>query len=396
MGTKFCNLNLKGMGLLVPKGLEALTFDCAPNWTTVTSPNFQWGHTQRYAKALSAELEVPTLCTEYFDDDYVEFSMYEMGKRTARHVPATYEDLRRTKGNPNKFLSALGLNPLDAPILEKIFTVRDPEQAVCLMESFFGCPIWGVDVDCPPIGVPNPNTVRSFIGASCPVRATTVKRKAKKGCPPYWDGELGKSPCPMTNAFREDTVFCWGGDLNHILKVLRSWVKKMQKALEEETSSSFGQAWVIKNYQRQLDMMHFRVFRQDGLMVLKGIPICNVDADLPDLSRDFRCLTAVTRIEAETCTAKAHPRFDCGFAYGKKLICFGVRGENPRVMPDFTLESPWLNLASGELISAFETPAYWDAVQAVGSLLGFPIWPKAFGSEWTCAEEAPHLQVFSK
>lgn len=398
MGTKFCNLNLRGVGLPISKEWADSALECAPGWTTMTSPRFQWGHTQPYAKELSAKLRIPVLCTEYYDDDYAEFSLYEEGKRSARHVPATYEGLRRTMGNPSKFLSAFGLNALDAPILEKLFAVKEPEQAVCLIESFFGCPIWGVDENCLPIGAPDPNTARDFVGANCPVRYAAEKRKIKTDRPPYLGGELGKPPYPLESTFQkvEDTVFCWGGDLNYILKVLRRWVADLQAALlEVERWNIPDYAWVMEDYRRQLDMMHFRVFQQGNCAVLKGVPICNVDVDLPDLARDFRCLTAATRIVAENNKEECQ-RFDCGFAYGKKLLCFGRRGEYPNVMPDFTLESPWVNLKPKELISAFETPAYWDAVRSVGNLLGFPLWTMTLDPGWKCTEDTPHLQVFTK
>jgi len=35
----------------------------------------------------------PMLSTEYFDDDYVEFAVYENGKFLTRHVPVEYEGL---------------------------------------------------------------------------------------------------------------------------------------------------------------------------------------------------------------------------------------------------------------------------------------------------------------
>ena len=399
MGTKFCNLNLRGTGLSIPNEWADSAFECAPGWTTMTSPRFQWGHAQPYAKELSAKLRVPVLCTEYYDDDYAEFSLYEDGKRSARHVPATYEDLRRIKGNPSKFLSAFGLDALDAPILEKLFAVKDPEHAVCLIESFLGCPIWGVDENYPPIGAPDPNTARDFVGASCPVRYIAETRKVNKEHLPYLGGEPGEPPIPPESAFQEDvdTIFCLGGDLNYILKVLRRGVANLQNALfKAERANIPGHAWVIEDYRRQLDMTHIQVFQQGDLSVLKGVPICNVDVDLPDLARNFHCLTVVTRIVVENHMAEERRRLECGFAYGKKLLCFGRRGESPKVMPDFTLDSPWFHLKPGELISAFETPAYWDAVRAVGNLLGFPLYPTGLGPEWKCTEDTPHLKVFKK
>ena len=46
-------------------------------------------------------------------------------------------------------------------------------------------------------------------------------------------------------------------------------------------------------------------------------------------------------------------------------------------MPEIALESPWLTLKPGELVDAFERPAFWDAVEATGKLLGHSIYPDA-------------------
>ena len=124
MGSKFCNLNLRGyvtadcLETLLP-GLQVFPWE--NGWTTLTSPRLQWGQTQRYAAALSKETGCPVLSAEYFDDDYAELAVYREGKRMSRHVPATYEDLRRSRGNPDKFLSALEWDPTEAPRLKKSF-----------------------------------------------------------------------------------------------------------------------------------------------------------------------------------------------------------------------------------------------------------------------------------
>lgn len=418
MGAKFCNLNVKGSVGQISMGIEAETYECAPGWTTVTSPYFQWGNTQKYAERLSAELNAPVLCTEYFDDDYAEFTVYEGGKRAARHVPATYEEFRRVKGNPGKFLSALGMDQMDAPVLEKIFSEKDPEQAVYLVESFFGCPIFGVKDSRPPDEAPDPNVVKNYLGATTQVRYAAVKRKADKKSPPYFGGELGEPPCQIGEKYHEDTVFCWGADKSRIIKDCLSAIKVLEKEIEEaEKSVQRAQLYVkekmldddseiqwAKNYaeyvtetnQRIIDSIHYRLFLFDDMIVVKGIQICNVDADLPEISGQYRCLTAATRICSERSEDKTELYLYTGFAYGKKLLCYGKRGDYPKVIEDLTLESPWLNLGPDELVSAFETPAFWDAVRAMGDLLGAPIWGEEPGQGWKLSEEMPHIKVYVK
>ena len=146
MGSKFCNLNIRGVtrAALAAVKPEFCGYECAEGWLTVTSPLFEWGSTQKYAKELSASLPAPVLSTEYYDDDYVEFALYDSGKLVAKHVPVTYEDLPKKGGNAAWFLHTLGLNTMDEPLLKKVFSVTDCEQSVCLLESLFGCPIWGV------------------------------------------------------------------------------------------------------------------------------------------------------------------------------------------------------------------------------------------------------------
>lgn len=374
MGSKFCNLNLRGyvtadcLETLLP-GLQVFPWE--NGWTTLTSPRLQWGQTQRYAAALSKETGCPVLSAEYFDDDYAELAVYREGKHMSRHVPATYEDLRRSRANPDKFLAALEWDPTEAPRLKKVFQVEDPEEAVCLLESLLGCPIFGVSEDAPPVGIPGPEAIRVFAGEESPVRVSVVPRKGDKGQPPY-AFTLEKDP---RHAGAFDTVFCY---TDHPEKV----VERLNTLLRHAEPGPWKQ--------------RIKVLSKGHLLVVREFPMVNVDVDLPDLSREFKCLVAACRVVVKGenqihVTVRGEDRvippdmerkaeLHCGLAYGKKLLCFGRRGADPRynkIMPEVSLESPWLTLPPGALVNAFERPGFWDAVMELGGLLGHPLCSEA-------------------
>lgn len=374
MGSKFCNLNLRGYVTAdcletLLSGLQAFPWE--NGWTTLTSPRLQWGQTQRYAAALSKETGCPVLATEYFDDDYAEFTIYREGKRMSRHVPATYEDLRRSRGNPDKFLAALEWDPTEAPRLKKAFQVEDPEEAVCLLESLLGCPIFGVSEDAPPVGIPGPEAIRVFAGEESPVKVSVTPRKGNKGQPPY-AFTLEKDP---RHAGAFDTVFCY---TDHPEKV----VERLNTLLRHAEPGPWKQ--------------RIKVLSKGHLLVVREFPMVNVDVDLPDLSREFKCLVAACRVVVKGenqihVTVWGEDRvippdmerkaeLYCGLAYGKKLLCFGRRGADPRynkIMPEVSLESPWLTLPPGALVNTFERPGFWDAVMELGGLLGHPLCSEA-------------------
>lgn len=385
MGSKFCNLNLRGT--IEQAALDAVLpgakkFPWENGWTTLTWERLQWGSTQDQAKKLSMATGSPVLSTEYFDDDYVEFAVYREGKRAARHVPVTYEDLRKSRGRPEKFLEALGLNLADAPRLKKIFQAEDCEEATVLLESFLGCPMFGVDEDTPPTEIPDPELARTFAGEESPVKVTVTKRSGKKDAPPY-ARTLEKAP---GHAGIFETVFCYTDHPEKIENRIKALLRMWEQRLESDRSLDVKQ--IVEEARR------IRVIPGERLTRVEGFPIVNVDVDLPDLSWEFKCLVAVCRvivkgenqvrvtIQGEELTIPLDMRrtaeLHCGLAYGKKLLCFGRRGAAPDsndVMPEIELESPWLTLRAGELVEAFERPNFWDAVKEVGELLGYPIHP---------------------
>lgn len=374
MGSKFCNLNLRGH--VTQDRLEALlpglrVFPWENGWTTLTSPRLQWGQTQRYAAALSKETGCPVLSAEYFDDDYAELAVYREGKRMSRHVPATYEDLRRSRGNPDKFLAALEWDPTEAPRLKKVFQVEDPEEAVCLLESLLDCPIFGVSENAPPVGIPGPEAIRVFAGEESPVRVSVSPRKRDKGQTPY-AFTLEREP---NHAGVFDTVFCY---TDHPEKV----VERLNTLLRHAESGSWKQ--------------RIKVLSKGHLLVIREFPMVSVDVDLPDLSREFKCLVAACRVVVKGenrihVTVRGEDRvippdmerkaeLHCGLAYGKKLLCFGRRGADPRynkIMPEVSLESPWLTLPPGALVNAFECSGFLEAVTELGGLLGHPLCSEA-------------------
>ena len=229
MGSKFCNINIQGVSLEDVRAAapEHQAFACAPGWVTVVSPHFQWGRTQRYAKALSEAIPAPVLSTEYFDDDYVEFAVYREGQLMGRHVPVTYEDLRRSCGRAAAFMTAFGLSFADTPLLKKIFALRDCEESVLQMESLLGCPIFGIDEENPPSEAPDPDAARAFGGGLPAIQASKTKNPAKKDQPPYLFNDEGD--CRNHGEFYCRSVIYYTGDADKVLKNVRRVIAMILK-----------------------------------------------------------------------------------------------------------------------------------------------------------------------
>ena len=143
MGSKFCNLNVFG------GDLAAVEARCpgfavravSPGWITAAGDDeTDWGEIRKLAKRLSREDTV--LYTEYFDDDYVDFSVYRDGRRAARHVPAAYEGSPRIAGKPRAWAELFGLSPEMEKALRTVFQETSPERSLRLLECVLGCPLW--------------------------------------------------------------------------------------------------------------------------------------------------------------------------------------------------------------------------------------------------------------
>ena len=144
MGTKFANLQIYSPDAAAVAALcpQDTVVQSVENWVTVTGAPIEWGTAQAIAKRLSKSLPHPILSTEYFDDDYVEFSVYQNGKCTAKHIPVSYEHFRRKLGKPAQFVEAFSLGAECAEQLKVIFQETDPARSVRLMECVLHCPIW--------------------------------------------------------------------------------------------------------------------------------------------------------------------------------------------------------------------------------------------------------------
>ena len=164
MGSKFCNLNIYGGDLAAVEaqcpGLAARAV--VPGWITAAGDDeTDWGEIRKLAKRMSKDGTV--LYTEYFDDDYVDFSVYRDGRRAARHVPAEYEGAPRAAGKPRAWAELFGLSPEMEKALRTVFQETSPERSLRLLECVLGCPLW-VDgeflADAQP---PEPDYLRDYL-----------------------------------------------------------------------------------------------------------------------------------------------------------------------------------------------------------------------------------------
>lgn len=164
MGSKFCNLNVFG------GDLAAVEARCpgfavravSPGWITAAGDDeTDWGEIRKLAKRLSREDTV--LYTEYFDDDYVDFSVYRDGRRAARHVPAAYEGFPRIAGKPRAWAELFGLSPEGEKTLRTAFQETSPERSLRLLECVLGCPLWVDGEFLPDAQPPEPDYLRDYL-----------------------------------------------------------------------------------------------------------------------------------------------------------------------------------------------------------------------------------------
>lgn len=143
MGSKFCNLNIYHGDLAAVEaqcpGLAARAV--VPGWITAAGDDeTDWGEIRKLAKRMSKDGTV--LYTEYFDDDYVDFSVYRDGRRAARHVPAEYEGAPRAAGKPRAWAELFGLSSEREKTLRTVFQETSPERSLRLLACVLGCPLW--------------------------------------------------------------------------------------------------------------------------------------------------------------------------------------------------------------------------------------------------------------
>ena len=164
MGSKFCNLNIYHGDLAAVEaqcpGLAARAV--VPGWISAAGDDeTDWGEVRKLAKRLSKEYTV--LYTEYFDDDYVDFSVYRDGRRAARHVPAEYEGAPRAAGKPRAWAELFGLSPEMEKALRTVFQETSPERSLRLLECVLGCPLWVDGAFLADAQPPEPDYLRDYL-----------------------------------------------------------------------------------------------------------------------------------------------------------------------------------------------------------------------------------------
>ena len=211
MGSKFCSFNVYGGN---PAAVEKLCPGlgiraAAPGWITAACDDGDWDAMRKTARRLSKELARPVLYTEYFDDDFVDFSVYRDGKRAARHVPAEYEGFPRVPGRPRMWRELFGLPPETEKTLRTVFGETNPERSLRLLECVLGCPLWVDGEFLDDIELPDPAYLEAYLmqksaekkiknvtkltlldereGNFCYARNTYPVFRQETGDPKYWE-----------------------------------------------------------------------------------------------------------------------------------------------------------------------------------------------------------------
>ena len=93
-----------------------------------------------------------------------------------------YEDIKKKKGNAAKMMECLSRNRMEEAALKKVLSVSDCEESVYLLESYLGCPIFGITDECPPIHAPDRTLFHSCAGGKSNV---AVKLQQNHASPRY-------------------------------------------------------------------------------------------------------------------------------------------------------------------------------------------------------------------
>lgn len=367
MGNKFCNLNIYCTAPIkvtheIPQGH---VYQCVDKWLTVTSPVFEWGNTQKYAKALSKSLSLPVLSTEYFDDDFVEFALYCCGKLVTKHIPVSYEDFKKKKGNAAKIIECLSLNILEEATLKKVLSVADCEESVYLLESYFGCPIFGIKDECPPTNTPDRTLFNLFAGRKSDVIVELKKNHAKVSEPPY---AMEADDICVPSTILHETIICFTDKPEPIIRKIELWMKRLRE--DKEGHRSIYNHHSTKDHSDVLEGYDIRILLGRNRVIIHGLNYGYWDGDL---SREFKSLTFTSLSGAEN-----HFRvLECSMGYSGKLLFRASRGTagtmEPEVIPNVILDSPFFSVADGELVASFEKPKIEEAIFALEELLGAPI-----------------------
>lgn len=386
MGSKFCNLNVYCTTQIeiIREIPQAAVYQYADKWQTIISPVFEWGNTQKYAKDLSKTLSCPVLSTEYFDDDFVEFALYHCGKLVTKHIPVSYEDFKKKKGNAAKIIECLSLNILEEAALKKVLSVADCEESVYLLERYLGCPIFGIKDGCPPTDAPDRTLFNSFVGGKTDVAIEVRKNPAKIDGPPY---AMEPDTLFVSGKKLDESIICFTDKPDPIIRKVELWHKLFREDKEQPIfQPATPQFDVLDGY--DVDIVVCK-----GCVVLQGL---NYGAwDVAGLSKEFKCLTLVV----DTAATAFLRHLECALGYSGKCIFRSSRGTagslTPSVIPNVILDSPFLSLADGELAASFEKATIEEAVSSLEELLGVPIHP-INPEEYQLIKSGDHLRVFKQ
>lgn len=386
MGSKFCNLNIYCNDTSVIDTILApnmRTYRCAERWITVTSPSFEWGSTQGYAKSISKELSCPVLSTEYFDDDYVEFALYSGGKLITKHIPATYEDFRKKKANAKKLIECLSLNIVEEASLKKLLAVDDCEESVHLMESYLGCPIFGIKDGWPPESAPDRTVFETFAGGKTDVTIEVRKNPATINVPPY---AMEPDSLFISGKKLDESIICFTDKPEPIIRKIELWHKRFREDKEGGIfHPAVPQSDVLDGHDVDIVVCKDRVVLQGLYYGAWGVA---------DLSKEFKCLTLVVYTGATAFLRY----FECALGYSGKCIFRSSRGTagplTPSVVPNVILDGPFLTLKEGELVKCFEAERIDDAISSMERLFAAPIHP-IDPEHYTLIKTGDHIRVFA-
>lgn len=151
MGTKLGNLHVKGaspeqVSALLP---GALVGRWSEGFVSAYHEDFQWGSVERKGRKLSRKLpQAVVLSAALFDDDVVNFELFQAGKRLTGHLLNPYEDQNKP-GNVKLFREVLDLPAEDEKRLRALWKKGDACEQLELTAALLAAPLWA-DAEMPP------------------------------------------------------------------------------------------------------------------------------------------------------------------------------------------------------------------------------------------------------
>ena len=143
MGTTVSNLQILGAAESAVKAAlpKALVGQWSERFVTACPDDLSFAQLDRKAGWLSRKLGCAVLSVSMFDSDVLSLALYVLGKRTARHLVCDEEE-KYVTGNTAAFCEGLGLPPQLAPLLKRLFAVRDQEEKLEILSCLLGAPLF--------------------------------------------------------------------------------------------------------------------------------------------------------------------------------------------------------------------------------------------------------------